>query len=468
MAFRGSGWAALGAGLSNLGALAEKSQAEARKEQLDNAERDLRLRTLKAQEMAQPGAMSLEAALPALNQRALTPVPGNVGVHNPVLGDMNVPTPSGGTPDFRNDPSALTPESLARIGNADDATAEINFRPPAPISKTVNGQQITLRDSAPFLTGTGVVEDPRGAREQAMAASDLAYATTNERAQAEADRQGDLLEKAGVPKDRVAAIRARIPASAVDDLFRQDSRGLAERMPVSIQMLGNQIDDMRQRLATHKQGIKTPDVLQAKVPGVMDEYNRQLALTKQYEDELSAKIDERSNAISEWMAANPRGGVTPKPNAPPGLPTSPVTKPYVYAGPVGSYAMPPDLTGGQDINTSLPQPALGNISAMANRGKVAPPSTPTPTLAPPLAGMAPPVTPPAPSSPAPAAPVPPPASAPPAAPASVTTPTATLNTSDPATARATAQKLQAQGKTPAEIMQIMNAAGFRIKHRGQP
>lgn len=439
MAYRGrSGWAALGAGLSSLGALAEKSQAEARKEQLDNAERDLRMRTLKAREMAEPGAMSLESALPALNERALA------------SGDPNA--------------SALTPQSLSRIGDASDTGASIDFRAPAPITKSVNGQQITVRDSAPFLTGTGVVEDPRGAREQAMGASDLAYATTQERAQIEANRQGDLLAAAGVDAPRVAAIRARVPAGSVDDLFRQPSA--MERMPMRLQMKQARVNNLREQIELLKRGLKDPGLGGSDL--AMAEYERGLGQIRSVESALAAAIADLNSDQEDWLAANPRGGVTPKPvddgSGRVGMTTNPEQKPYVYARPEGSYPMPPNL--GVMPPDTLPQPALGNISAMVNRGKVAPPSTPTPTLAPPRAGMAAPPDTASVGPPAPVAPVPPPAPA--AAPASVTTPTATLNTNDPVTARATAQKLQAQGKTPAEIMQIMNAAGFRVKHRGQP
>ena len=70
--------------------------------------------------------------------------------------------------EFLGDPEAaqMTPETLARVGRADQPTVPIAFERPAPTEITVPGQEepIMFQERAPYVTASGVVMDPSAAR----------------------------------------------------------------------------------------------------------------------------------------------------------------------------------------------------------------------------------------------------------------------------------------------------------------
>lgn len=137
-------WFALGRNLRNIGRIAGDTRRERRDEALLDEERGRERRAEYASDLAQPGAMPLPTALDTLNERFASKEPLPPGT------------------DFRDRPSALTPESLSRVGRAEDVEAPISFRPPPP--EEVKG--IRVQEAAPRMTGSGVVIDPQTARHQ--------------------------------------------------------------------------------------------------------------------------------------------------------------------------------------------------------------------------------------------------------------------------------------------------------------
>lgn len=123
---------------------------ERRQEQERQEDRNRYLASLRAQDLAQPGASTLGEAVDRLNVARLDP-------------DFHPETAD----EFRQDPSALTPETLARVGSARERDVPIDFTAPEPTEVTLpSGETMPFQERAPYLSGTGIVMDPQRARRE--------------------------------------------------------------------------------------------------------------------------------------------------------------------------------------------------------------------------------------------------------------------------------------------------------------
>jgi hypothetical protein len=131
------------------------------------------LRALRAQDLSQPGASTLSDYMDESLQ---------VGADKPVeLSERAQPRFRGREmATLRESPhsearsreqavagSPLTEETLRRVGQASETDVPIEFRRPEPTPvRLPSGRRAMLRDRAPYLTESGVVMDPRRAREE--------------------------------------------------------------------------------------------------------------------------------------------------------------------------------------------------------------------------------------------------------------------------------------------------------------
>ncbi len=126
-----------------------------RHEREDEEDRNRYLAALRAQELSQPGASTLTEGLQRLNRETLSPdfQPGTADRPN----------------DFRGDPSALTPETLQRVGRAGEASVPLQFRQPDPINVNLpSGETATYQERSPYMGASGVLMDPSRARQEQM------------------------------------------------------------------------------------------------------------------------------------------------------------------------------------------------------------------------------------------------------------------------------------------------------------
>ena len=268
----------LGGALERAAAAYFGRRRQKREERFEDEERRLRqedrsrfLRALRARELSQPGAATLSQYLDESLQAGAAEPTALSAAAQPRFRGTPLATLQGSpqaAARFREEAiasSPLTAETLRRVSQAEETEVPIEFRRPAPTPVRVSsGRTAMLQERAPYLSETGVVMDPRRAREERTLAgvleqrlqrqealptpeereAEMAHAEALERARRRGARptpeqreedlayQGELARRTGL-----LDYRRRPPASS-----------LVPRPPVSLGALERQIDDTRELL----------------------------------------------------------------------------------------------------------------------------------------------------------------------------------------------------------------------------
>jgi hypothetical protein len=303
--------------------LREQREDEEYRQRLED--RNRYLRQLRQQELAQPGTTTLSAYLTdELARAAREPAP----------------QPSESVVSFRGRPlktletdprvvelrrrqamaeGPLTPETLKRVGQADEMGLELEFKTPPPTRVEVLGRTFEVPGRAPYVTAFGNVVDPQRAAREATVARALeeyekriaALPTPQEleaeAARAEAIARGQRLGRRPTPEERREDLRYAEELARRTGLLAQRTAAAArapvERTPAGLAALERQIEDQRRYIETLNRTIFPP--LNPNDEVEQEAYRSALTRLQDAMAELDALMAERDSLARELRGAAP-------------------------------------------------------------------------------------------------------------------------------------------------------------------